>query len=137
LQGVLELLYCTLQAQAASISDLQARVAGLDSQTAALGAWRAGADERSGHANNNIHVLNTRLEMQAADAAAHAQQTSTRLQQVALQVQRATNLAGRQAALDDIASMLGVAVPAPEPVSASCKLDGGPNPSWVSIRGTF
>lgn len=114
-QAVLELLFGTLKSQAAAIGELQGQVAGLDGQAAALAAAGADADERGQGAAAALRQLQSRLEAHEAAAARERREASTRLEALERRLHGASNVAGRQAALDDIASMLGVAVP--EPVS--------------------
>lgn len=107
LQAVLELLFGALKAQSTTIDGLKGQVNSLDTRERELRHSLATTDERQqGAAEALQRVLAEHQaaakEMDAADA---------RLQRIELQLQGANNLAGRQLALDDIASMLGVDVP--------------------------
>jgi hypothetical protein len=92
---VLELLFNTLQAQGAAIAELQGQASERTRREAALLDGLAVAQEA---------------------AAREHRDTGERLRKLELCLQGASNLAGRHAALDDIAFMLGVTVPDAEPV---------------------
>ncbi len=89
-QAVLQLLFGALRAQSAAIGELQARLGTLDAaaSAAATAAAQLGSQQEEARA--------------AADA---------RLAALESRLHGASNVAGRQAALDEIASLIGVAVP--------------------------
>ena len=89
-QAVLQLLFGALRAQSAAISDLQARVGTLDAaaSAAASAAAQLGSQQEEARAAADIRLA-------ALESRLHG----------------ASNVAGRQAALDEIASLIGVAVP--------------------------
>lgn len=94
LQAVLELLFNALQAQGSSIGDLQGQQHEAQASVAAA-----------------VVALETRLAAHEAAAAAEHAEAQARLQDVEMRLHGASNLAGRQAALDEIASIIGVSVP--------------------------
>ncbi|KAI3430254.1 hypothetical protein D9Q98_004850 [Chlorella vulgaris] len=102
LQGVLELLFNTLQAQGAAIAELQGQASERTRREAALLDGLAVAQEA---------------------AAREHRDTGERLRKLELCLQGASNLAGRHAALDDIAFMLGVTVPDAEPEGAKASAE--------------
>lgn len=83
---MLELLFGALKTQGATISQLQNRVGSLDASAAAAAALGRQQDEARAGADARLAALESRLH-------------------------GASNVAGRQAALDEIASLIGVAVP--------------------------
>lgn len=115
LQAVLLDLFRQMQAQSAAISKLQQSLGVLDAReregsTAARQAAEA-ASVQAQCAANALAVLDVQLADEREAAKQHRRETDERLQHLELRLHGASNLAGRQAALDDIASMLGIIVP--------------------------
>lgn len=104
LQAVLLDLFRQLQAQSATIDTLHASLGALD------------AREQEGRqaavaANDALQQLEARMVAEQLAAQQQLRDAEARLHNLELLLHGANNLAGRQAALDDIASMLGVNVP--------------------------
>lgn len=85
-QAVLQLLFGALQAQGAALCELQSRVGSLDAAASAAAGAAVRQEEAATVADARLAALESRLH-------------------------GASNVAGRQAALDEIASLIGVAVP--------------------------
>jgi hypothetical protein len=109
---LLELLFRTIEAHESSILELQAQAAGQERlEAAALGRLSAAQDEHAAGTTQSLRKLESRLEGQQRTAEAQHAAVDERLKRLELRLRGVSNAAGRQAALDDIASMLGVAVP--------------------------
>ena len=85
-QAVLQLLFGALQAQGAALCELQSRVGSLDAAASAAAGAASRQEEAAAVTDARLAALESRLH-------------------------GASNMAGRQAALDEIASLIGVAVP--------------------------
>ena len=95
-QAALEVLFAGLQSQHAAIGALRVQVVALEGRAAAAEA--AGA------------TTVARLEERLAAAATERSAADARLRQLEQRLEGTSNLVGRQAALDEIASIIGVAV---------------------------
>ncbi|KAL4422509.1 hypothetical protein ABPG75_008706 [Micractinium tetrahymenae] len=110
LQAVLLDLFRQLHAQGAAVEGLQAALGAAEEREQAAAACSEAA----------LRQLEARLAAERQAAAQAAADTAERLRRLELRLHGASNVAGRQAALDDIASMLGVSVPEVGAARLSC-----------------
>lgn len=109
---MLEVLFSLFEAHESLISKLQAQATAREQLEAeALRGAAAAQDDHASRTSQALQQLETRLEGQERAATEQHADLEGRLQRLELRLRGASNMAGRQAALDDIASMLGVAVP--------------------------